>query len=81
MGRLANSCREWRGFAPGFLAVYLAIALFWPMPLVDGQFARRTVLWQYSLLEVQRLVGSSGLLGSGSGNPYFAGGIAVRLGT
>jgi hypothetical protein len=51
------------------------------MPLVDGQFARRTVLWQYSLLEVQRLVGSSGLLGSGSGNPYFAGGIAVRLGT
>ncbi|MFN9181890.1 MAG: hypothetical protein ACK6DS_00695 [Planctomycetota bacterium] len=74
---LANSWREWGGFAAGFLAVYLAIALFWPMPFYDGQFVRRTVLWQYYLLEMQRLVGSSGSLGPGSGNPYFPGGIAV----
>src|SRR5437867_3457844 len=60
--------RLWRWFLTGFLIVFLALAIVYPMDFYDGRSVRLTRLWQYYLLETRLAVNSSGYLGPTSRN-------------
>ena len=60
--------RLWLWFSTGFIVVFLALAIAYPMHFYDGGSVRQTRLWQYYLLEIQLAMNSSGNLGPTSDN-------------
>src|SRR5438874_1970062 len=55
--------RVWKGFAIGFLAAFVGLAIFLPMLFYNGVAAYQTRLWHYYILELQQRIQSSGTLG------------------
>jgi hypothetical protein len=75
MKNISLTNKSWLWFTLGFSFVFLLVALVWPMPFFDGQIVRRTMLWQYYLLEIQSALKSSGNLGPTTGNDFLAMGV------
>lgn len=60
--------RLWLWFLVGFVVVFLALAMLYPMYSFDGRAVHRTTLWRYYLLEMQQAWNSTGAIGPTSGN-------------
>jgi Zn-dependent protease len=79
MKNISLTNKAWFWFTLGFSLAFLVVALVWPMPFFDGQIVRRTMLWQYYMLEIQSALKSSGNLGPKTGNAFLAmGALAIH---